>query len=102
MEKGFISRDAEEKLFQLLNDFLTEKEVKGKMLIMAVVKVGVRFADDTLADKVELPIKEKVRDLIDAILAQEWDDVVAKAIDLIPDIIELFKNKDEDVGGDAD
>jgi len=95
MEKGFLSKGTEDWGYEQFKAWLEPKDFKFKFLVLAAFKVVVRWADDSLADKVDNEsMKEQVRLLGDKLREEEWEEAIGMMIVLIPEIVELFK-KDE-------
>jgi hypothetical protein len=92
MEKGMVSKAAQDAGFDMLGKALVNQKPAVKVAIMLLAKTVVLVGDDIFADKLPEPLKEKSRAFFDALfVTKDYDSAIILGIDLISEIYDLVK-----------
>lgn len=89
-EKGFLTKEQEKKLAQIVDNAI---KAKGFLELIDgyAAKIIITIIDDTALDKVNLSdeLKEKIQDLVDAAMAENVDVAEDIASDIINDLVDI-------------
>lgn len=92
--KGLFTPAQEDFLAKLLDELVKFKNPFLEMVDGMVFKVFIQTADNQGLDKIPEEIKEELRKLVDAAMAENWNEVRALLVDLAVDKADFFKNKE--------
>jgi hypothetical protein len=100
MEKGLASKASQAAFLAKVQEWVTGQKPWIRIVIVLAVKAVFIVADDKYADKLPEPLKETSRQFFDAILVDEdIDKAMMLGIELIPEVLELFKKKPDAITG---
>ena len=92
--KGLFTPEQESFLAQLLDDVVKFKNPFLEMVDGMVFKVLIQTADNNALDKIPEEWKAELRQLVDAAIAKNWNEVRALIVDLAVAKGDFFNNKE--------
>lgn len=96
MEKGLFTKASQKAALVQVQKWLEGQKPWVRLVITLGVKAAFAVADDKYADKLPANLKATSQQFFDAVFVEkDIDKAIILGVDLIPEILELFKKSDD-------